>query len=33
MTGKIYIASMNMRGTWADPLVDNSNKINVTSVQ
>ena len=33
MTGKIYIASMNMRGTWADPLVDNSIKINVTSAQ
>lgn len=33
MTGKIYIASMNMRGIWADPLVDNSIKINVTSAQ
>ena len=33
MTGKIYIASMNMRGKWADPICDNYIKINVTSAQ
>ena len=32
MVGKIYIASMNMRGKWADPIVD-SVKLNVTSAQ
>ena len=32
MEGKIYIASMNMRGKWADP-IENSIKINVTSAQ
>lgn len=32
MEGKIYIASMNMRGVWADP-IENSIKINVTSAQ
>lgn len=32
MVGKIYIASMNMRGKWADPIVD-SIKLNVTSAQ
>jgi hypothetical protein len=31
--GKIYIASMNMRGKWADPILENSIKINVTSAQ
>jgi hypothetical protein len=33
MSGKIYIASMNMRGRWADPICDNPIKINVTSSQ
>jgi len=33
MVGKIYIASMNMRGKWADPILENSIKINVTSAQ
>ena len=33
MNGKIYIASMNMRGKWADPICDNYIKINVTSAQ
>lgn len=33
MTGKIYIASMNMRGKWATPIVENYIKINVTSAQ
>jgi len=33
MVGKIYIASMNMRGKWADPICDNYIKINVTSAQ
>ena len=33
MAGKIYIASMNMRGKWADPICDNYIKINVTSAQ
>jgi hypothetical protein len=33
MTGKIYIASMNMRGKWAEPILENSIKINVTSAQ
>jgi hypothetical protein len=28
MTGKMYVASMNMRGRWANPI-----KINVTSSQ
>ena len=31
--GKVYIASMNMRGKWADPILENSIKINVTSAQ
>lgn len=31
--GKIYIASMNMRGKWATPLEENTIKINVTSAQ
>ena len=31
MVGKIYIASMNMRGKWAEPIVD-SIKLNVTSI-
>ena len=33
MSGKIYIASMNMRGKWAQPICDNPIKINVTSSQ
>lgn len=33
MTGKVYIASMNMRGKWADPIINNYIKINVTSAQ
>jgi hypothetical protein len=33
MTGKIYVASMNMRGRWADPICENPIKINVTSAQ
>lgn len=33
MPGKIYIASMNMRGKWADPIDPNSIKINTTSAQ
>jgi len=33
MTGKIFIASMNMRGEWAEPLDPKSIKINVTSAQ
>ena len=33
MTGKIYIASMNMRGKWAEPISKTSIKINVTSAQ
>lgn len=33
MTGKVYIASMNMRGKWAQPTIDNYVKINVTSSQ
>jgi hypothetical protein len=33
MTGKIYIASMNMRGKWEEPISENSIKINVTSAQ
>jgi hypothetical protein len=31
--GKVFIASMNMRGKWADPIDINSIKINVTSAQ
>ena len=31
--GKIYIASMNMRGKWAEPLDNNTIKLNVTSAQ
>ena len=34
MSGKVYIASMNMRGKWADSsYIDNYIKINVTSAQ
>jgi hypothetical protein len=33
MEGKIYIASMNMRGKWAEPINNDSIKINVTSSQ
>jgi hypothetical protein len=33
MSGKIYIASMNMRGKWAEPLDPEATKINVTSAQ
>ena len=33
MNGKIFIASMNMRGKWADPIIENSIKVNVTSTQ
>lgn len=31
--GKIYVASMNMRGVWAKPLLEDAIKINVTSAQ
>jgi hypothetical protein len=31
--GKIYIASMNLRGKWADPIDPTSIKVNVTSAQ
>lgn len=31
--GKIYLASMNMRGAWAQPISSNSIKVNVTSAQ
>tara|TARA_B100001093_G_C26568193_1_gene901718 strand:- start:123 stop:734 length:612 start_codon:yes stop_codon:yes gene_type:complete len=33
MKGKIFIASMNMRGKWADPIIKDSIKVNVTSAQ
>jgi len=33
MVGKVYIASMNMRGKHAKPIIENSIKINVTSAQ
>ena len=34
MAGKVYVASMNMRGKWADcSYIDNHIKINVTSAQ
>lgn len=33
MTGKIYIASMNLRGEWALPIDISSIKVNVTSAQ
>lgn len=33
MTGKIYVASMNMRSIWAELIDKNSIKINVTSAQ
>ena len=33
MNVKIFIASMNMRGKWADPIIENSIKVNVTSTQ
>jgi hypothetical protein len=33
MSGKLYIASMNMRGKWAEPTIDNYIKVNVTSAQ
>jgi len=33
MSGKIFVASMNMRGKWADPLGETPTKINVTSAQ
>ena len=33
MSGKVYVASMNMRGRWAEPICDNPIKINVTSSQ
>ena len=31
--GKVYIASMNMRGEWANPIEPESIKLNVTSAQ
>ncbi len=31
--GKVYIASMNLRGKWAEPIDRNSIKVNVTSAQ
>ena len=33
MTGKVYVASMNMRGAWAEPIDKSATKINVTSAQ
>ena len=33
MVGKIFIASMNMRGAWAIPILEDCIKINVTSAQ
>ena len=33
MSGKVYVASMNMRGKWAEPTIDNYIKVNVTSAQ
>jgi hypothetical protein len=33
MSAKVYVASMNMRGKWAEPLDPNAIKINVTSAQ
>ena len=33
MPGRIFIASMNMRGKWAEPLGETPIKINVTSAQ
>ena len=30
MSGKVYIASMNMRGTWATPIDDNSTLLDFT---
>ena len=33
MSGKLYIASMNLRGKWADLIDENSLKLNVTSAQ
>lgn len=33
MKGKIYIASMNLRGKWATPIDFDSIKVNVTSAQ
>lgn len=33
MTGKVYIASMQMRGEWAEVTCDNYIKINATSAQ
>ena len=33
MSGKVYIASMNMRGEWAIPIEPNTVKLNATSAQ
>lgn len=33
LPGKVFIASMNMRGEWAQPLDPNTVKLNVTSAQ
>lgn len=33
VSGKVYIASMNMRGKWAEPIDNSAIKINVTSSQ
>lgn len=33
MPGKIYIASMNMRGKWGTPIDPSATKVNVTSAQ
>lgn len=33
MVGKVFIASMNMRGKWTEPLQKNTYKLNVTSMQ
>ena len=33
MPGKVYIASMNMRGTWATPIDEKTIKVNVCSSQ
>ena len=31
MTGKVYVASMNLRGKWAIPIDTDTIKVNVTS--
>lgn len=31
--GKLFVASMNLRGSWAEPIDKDTVKINVTSAQ